>query len=132
MGQLSIKILVQITRILMNKTITQKVIFTYRSVRSSTYREYPMPGYIGNLEKIVNLISELVISNMKFFLLKNENPKKNAIIATMLSLPELKQSINEFRIYKNWDADAFIEWINKIKDIKVFKITVNVVQIEDY
>jgi len=116
----------------MNKTITQKVIFTYRSVRSSTYREYPMPGYIGNLEKIVNPISELVISNMKFFLLKNENPKKNAIIATMLSLPELKQSINEFRIYKNWDADAFIEWINKIKDIKVFKITVNVVQIEDY
>ena len=91
-----------------------------------------MPGYIGNLEKIVHPISELVISNMKFYLLKNENQKKNAVVATMLSLPELKQSINEFRIYKNWDADAFIEWINKLKDIKVFKITVNAVQIEDF
>jgi len=91
-----------------------------------------MPGYIGNLEKIVNPISELVINSMKFYLLKNENPKKNAVIATMLSLPELKQSINEFRIYKNWDADLFLDWINKIKDIKVFKITVNVVQIEEF
>ncbi len=91
-----------------------------------------MSGYIGNLEKIVNPISELVINNMKFYLLKNENPKRNVIIATMLSLPELKQSINEFRIYKDWDPDVFIDWINNIKDIKVFKITVNVVQIEKY
>ena len=91
-----------------------------------------MSGYIGNLEKIVNPISELVISNMKFYLLKSNNHGKNTIIATMLSLPELKQSINEFRIYKNWDADTFIEWINKLKDIKVFKIAVNIVQIEEF
>ena len=89
-----------------------------------------MSSYVNILENIANPMSELVMNNMKFYLLKDKNGQ--TIIATMLPNVELTRMIDDFRIYKNWDADAFIKWMREMKAIKIFKIELNAVQIEDY
>jgi hypothetical protein len=91
-----------------------------------------MSTYVNILENIANPIAELVMSNMKFYLLKDKNKQKNTVIATMLPNVELLRMIDDFRIYKDWDVDGFIHWIREMKAIKVFKIDINSIQIEEY
>jgi hypothetical protein len=93
-----------------------------------------MSSYVNILENIANPISELVMNNMKFYLLKdkNNNENKQTIIATMLPNVQLARMIDDFRIYKNWDVDGFIKWMREMKAIKVFKVELNAVQVEDY
>ncbi len=95
-----------------------------------------MSSYVNILENIANPISELVMNNMKFYLLKdknmNNNKNKQTIIATMLPNVQLARMIDDFRIYKNWDVDGFIKWMREMKAIKIFKVELNAVQIEDY
>jgi hypothetical protein len=89
-----------------------------------------MSSYVNILENIANPISELVMNNMKFYLLKDN--KKQTIIATMLPNVQLSRMIDDFRIYKNWDVDGFIKWMREMKAIKIFKVELNAVQIEDF
>lgn len=91
-----------------------------------------MSSYVNILENIANPISELVMNNMKFYLLKDNNKNKQTIIATMLPNVQLARMIDDFRIYKNWDVDGFIKWMREMKAIKIFKVELNAVQIEDY
>ena len=91
-----------------------------------------MSSYVNILENIANPISELVMNNMKFYVLKDKNKDKQTIIATMLPNVQLARMIDDFRIYKNWDVDGFIKWMREMKAIKVFKVELNAVQIEDY
>ncbi len=91
-----------------------------------------MSSYVDILENIANPIAELVLSNMKFYLLKNQNNGKGTIIATLLPQVELNRMIDDFRIYKNWNVENFIDWIREIKAIKVYKIDLRAVQIKDY
>ncbi len=91
-----------------------------------------MSSYVNILENIANPISELVMNNMKFYLLKDNNKNKQTIIATMLPNVQLDRMIDDFRIYKNWDVDGFIKWMREMKAIKIFKVELNAVQIEDY
>ena len=91
-----------------------------------------MSSYVNILENIANPISELVMSNMKFYLLKDEKKNKQSIIATMLPSVQFNRMIDDFRIYKNWDVDAFIKWMREMKAIKIYKVELNTVQIEDY
>ncbi len=93
-----------------------------------------MSSYVNILENIANPISELVMNNMKFYLLKDKDKNKNkqTIIATMLPNVQLARMIDDFRIYKNWDVDGFIKWMREMKAIKIFKVELNAVQIEDY
>lgn len=91
-----------------------------------------MSSYVNILENIANPISELVMNNMKFYLLKDKNKNKQTIIATMLPNVQLARMIDDFRIYKNWDVDGFIKWMREMKAIKIFKVELNTVQMEDY
>jgi hypothetical protein len=91
-----------------------------------------MSSYVNVLENIANPISELIMSNMKFYLLKDANKKKQTIIATMLPTVQFTRMVDDFRIYKNWDVDAFIKWMREMKAIKVYKVELNPVPIEDY
>jgi hypothetical protein len=91
-----------------------------------------MATYVNILENIANPISELVMSNMKFYLLKDKNRQKGTIIATMLPNVELTRMIDDFRIYKDWSVDGFISWMREMKAIKIFKIDLNSIDIEDY
>lgn len=91
-----------------------------------------MSSYVNILENIANPISELVMNNMKFYLLKDKDKNKQTIIATMLPNVQLARMIDDFRIYKNWDVDGFIKWMREMKAIKIFKVELNAVQIEDY
>ena len=89
-----------------------------------------MSSYVNILENIANPMSELVMNNMKFYQLRDKN--RQTIIATMLPNVELARMIDDFRIYKDWNADAFIKWMRDLKAIKIFKVELNEVQIEDY
>jgi len=91
-----------------------------------------MSSYVDILENIANPISELVMSNMKFYLLKDTKKNKQTIIATMLPNVQFTRMIDDFRIYKNWDVEAFIKWMRDMKAVKVYGIELNAVQIEDY
>lgn len=91
-----------------------------------------MSSYVNILENIANPISELVMSNMKFYLLKDKNKQKGTIIATMLPNVELTRMIDDFRIYKDWNVEDFISWMREMKAIKIFKIDLNAVDIEEY
>jgi len=91
-----------------------------------------MSSYVDILENIANPISELVMSNMKFYLLKDGKKNKQTIIATMLPNVQFTRMIDDFRIYKNWDVDEFIKWMREMKAVKIFKVELNAVQIEDY
>ncbi len=91
-----------------------------------------MSSYVNILENIANPISELVMNNMKFYLLKDKNKNKQTIIATMLPNVQLARMIDDFRIYKNWDVDGFIKWMREMKAIKIFKVELNTVQMKDY
>jgi hypothetical protein len=91
-----------------------------------------MSSYVNILENIANPISELVMNNMKFYLLKDKNKNKQTIIATMLPNVQLDRMIDDFRIYKNWDVDGFIKWMREMKAIKIFKVELNTVQMKDY
>jgi hypothetical protein len=91
-----------------------------------------MSSYVNILENIANPISELVMNNMKFYVLKDKNKNKQTIIATMLPNVQLARMIDDFRIYKNWDVDGFIKWMREMKAIKIFKVELNDVQMEDY
>jgi hypothetical protein len=91
-----------------------------------------MSSYVNILENIANPISELVLSNMKFYLLKNQSNGKGTIIATLLPQAELNRMIDDFRIYKDWDVEDFINWIREMKAIKVYKIDLHAVQIKDF
>ena len=91
-----------------------------------------MSSYVDILENIANPISELVMSNMKFYLLKDTKKNKQTIIATMLPNVQFTRMIDDFRIYKNWDVEAFIKWMRDMKAVKVYRIELNAVQIEDY
>ncbi len=91
-----------------------------------------MSSYVNILENIANPISELVMSNMKFYLLKDTKKNKQTIIATMLPNVQFTRMIDDFRIYKNWDVDAFIKWMREMKAIKIYEVELNAVQIEDY
>ena len=91
-----------------------------------------MSSYVNVLENIANPISELVMNNMKFYLLKDSAKNRQTIIATMLPNAQFTRMIDDFRIYKNWDVDAFIKWMREMKAVKIYKIDVNTVKIEDY
>jgi hypothetical protein len=91
-----------------------------------------MSSYVNILENIANPIAELVLSNMKFYLLKNQPDGKHTIVATLLPQAELNQMIDDFRIYKDWNVEDFINWLREMKAIKVFKIELLAVQIQDY
>jgi hypothetical protein len=91
-----------------------------------------MSSYVNVLENIANPISELVMNNMKFYLLKDSVKSKQTIVATMLPNAQFTRMIDDFRIYKNWDVDAFIKWMREMKAVKLYKIDVNTVKIEDY
>ena len=91
-----------------------------------------MSSYVDILENIANPISELVMSNMKFYLLKDTKKNKQTIIATMLPNVQFTRMIDDFRIYKNWDVEAFIKWMRDMKAVKVYRVELNAVQIEDY
>ena len=67
-----------------------------------------------------------------FYLLKDASRKKQTIIATMLPNAELTRMIDDFRIYKDWDVDGFIKWMREMKAVKVFRIELNAVPIDDY
>ena len=91
-----------------------------------------MSSYVNILENIAIPISELVMNNMKFYLLKDSKKNKQTIIATMLPSVQFTRMVDDFRIYKNWDVDAFIKWMREMKAVKIFKVELNPVQIEDY
>lgn len=91
-----------------------------------------MSSYVNILENIANPISELVMANMKFYLLKDKNKQKGTIIGTMLPNVELLRMIDDFRIYKDWSVEDFIRWMREMKAIKIYKVDLNVVQIEEY
>ena len=91
-----------------------------------------MSSYVDILENIANPISELVMSNMKFYLLKDTKKNKQTIIATMLPNVQFTRMVDDFRIYKNWDVEAFIKWMRDMKAVKVYRVELNAVQIEDY
>jgi hypothetical protein len=91
-----------------------------------------MSTYVNILENIANPISQLVMSNMKFYLLKDKDKQKSTIIATLLPNVELLAMIDDFRIYKEWDVDGFILWIRETNAIQVFKIELNSIQIGEY
>jgi hypothetical protein len=50
----------------------------------------------------------------------------------MMPNAELVRMIDDFRIYKDWDIEGFIQWMREMKAIKIFKIDLSVIQIEDY
>jgi hypothetical protein len=113
------------------------VSFSWQSTRrwyniSAPGKENFMSSYVNILENIANPISELVMNSMKFYLLRDKNRQRSTIIATMLPNVELMQMIDDFRIYKNWDVEEFIAWLREIKAIKVFKVDLNPVQVEEY